>query len=144
MSKAPQNVGNHTRLVPEFMVGLALLLVNVIWALVMVGRAPALGTVVQLGAAAAMFMAGLSLRRQLLTVQDRVIRLEMRLRLREVLPHDLQAQIPALTVGQLVALRFASDGQLPSLVREVLAGTLTSGKAIKHQVQDWQADYLRA
>jgi hypothetical protein len=49
-----------------------------------------------------------------------------------------------LTVGQLIALRFASDAELPALVREVAAGRLPSGKEIKKQVRDWQADYLRA
>ena len=55
-----------------------------------------------------------------LTVQDRVIRLEMRLRLAEILPADLRPRIPEFTVGQLVSLRFAGDAELPALARKVL------------------------
>ena len=81
---------------------------------------------------------------QALTVQDRVIRLEMRLRLRQLLPPDLQPRINDLTHRQLVALRFASDAELADLVREVLAGKLAAAKEIKMRVKNWQADWLRA
>jgi len=79
-----------------------------------------------------------------LTVQDRVIRLEMRLRLTGLLPADLRPRIPEFTVAQLVALRFASDAELPALARKVLDEKLTDRKAIKRLIKDWQADYLRA
>jgi len=77
-------------------------------------------------------------------VQDRVIRLEMRLKLRGLLPPDLQPRINELTPRQLVALRFASDAELPDLVREVLAGKLATSKEIKMRVRSWQSDWLRA
>jgi hypothetical protein len=83
-------------------------------------------------------------RRMALTVQDRVIRLEMRLRLRDVLPAAMHADIPKLSRRHLVALRFASDAELPDLVREVVAGTLDKPKDIKMKIRDWQADFLRA
>ncbi len=89
-------------------------------------------------------MLALSLRTQVLTVQDRVIRNEMRLRLARVLPADLVGQIERLGRRQMVALRFASDAELPALVREVLAGSLPHAKDIKMRVKDWQADHLRA
>jgi len=79
-----------------------------------------------------------------LTVQDRVIRLEMRLRLRDLLPADLQPRIPEFTRAQLVALRFAGDRELPALARRVLEERLTDRKAIKAMIVDWQADHLRA
>jgi hypothetical protein len=78
------------------------------------------------------------------TVQDRVIRLEMRLRLQRILPPELQTRIQDLTHRQLVALRFASDAELPVLVREILDGKLTTGKEIKLRVKNWQGDWLRA
>ncbi|MFN0099238.1 MAG: DUF6526 family protein [Gemmatimonadaceae bacterium] len=79
-----------------------------------------------------------------LKVQDRVIRLEMRLRLKEVLPAGMHARIPDLTVRQLVALRFAGDAELPTLVERTLKGEFASPRAIKQAITDWQPDYLRA
>ena len=79
-----------------------------------------------------------------LAVQNRIIRLEMRLRLREVLPAPLAARIPELTLRQLIALRFASDAELPALVERVLRGEFPTAKAIKQAITDWQADHLRA
>jgi len=77
-------------------------------------------------------------------VQDRVIRLEMRLRLQQLLAQDLRVRIPEFTVGQLVALRFASDAELPDLARKTLDEKLTDRKAIKKMIRDWQPDELRA
>jgi len=77
-------------------------------------------------------------------VQDRVIRLEMRLRMREILPADLHPRIAEFTPGQLVALRFAGDRELPVLARRVLDERLQDRKAIKQMITDWQADHLRA
>ncbi len=80
----------------------------------------------------------------IITVQDRLIRLEMRLRLRELLPAAMHADILRLTARQMVGRRFASDAELPDLVKRVLSGELTEQKAIKAAVKDWQADWLRA
>jgi len=77
-------------------------------------------------------------------VQDRVIRLEERLRMRQLLPADMQPQIDALSARQMVALRFASDAELADLVREVTAGKLTTSKDIKQRVKNWRPDWLRA
>ena len=93
-------------------------------------------------AAALLTVAFLS-RIQALTVQDRVIRLEMRLRLRGILPPDLHGNINTLTTGQVVALRFAGDNELTDIVRDIAAGKLTSQKEIKMRVKDWQADWQR-
>ncbi|HEX4346935.1 MAG TPA: DUF6526 family protein, partial [Vicinamibacterales bacterium] len=73
-----------------------------------------------------------------------VIRLEMRLRLHELLPSDLHGKINALTRQQLVALRFAGDDELEALVRDTLAGKFPTSKAIKLQIKNWQGDFLRA
>jgi hypothetical protein len=79
-----------------------------------------------------------------LGVQDRVIRLEERLRYERVLPADLQARCGELTIAQIVSLRFASDAELPALARKVLDEKVTERKAIKQLIKNWKPDYLRA
>ena len=76
-------------------------------------------------------------------LQDRIIRLEMRLRLREVLPDELAADVMDFTLSQLIALRFASDDELPELARKVLDENITKGSDIKKMIRDWQADWHR-
>jgi len=77
-----------------------------------------------------------------LKAQDRVIRLEERLRLRELAP-ELAVQAGRITTGQWVALRFASDDELPGLVRQVLDGKLTAAADIKKAIVHWRADHQR-
>jgi uncharacterized membrane protein YheB (UPF0754 family) len=79
-----------------------------------------------------------------LRVQDRVIRMEERQRMSKLLPDDMKVRIGEFTPAQLVALRFASDEELPVLSRKVLNDKLTDMKAIKKMVQHWRGDYLRA
>ena len=141
----PQSYRNHARIVPAYHVGTAVpFLVNFVWTLVRLVQDFSGDTFVAFLLSIALLLMFLSVRMQVTTVQDRIIRLEMRLRLRGVLPPDLQESIGSLTTKQLVALRFASDAELPGLVREVLAGTLRSQKDIKARIRDWQPDYLRA
>ena len=83
-------------------------------------------------------------RTMVISVQNRVIRLEMRLRLREILPGALVPRINELTVNQLVGLRFASDAEMPALVERVLKGEFTKQRDIKAAIKDWQPDFLRA
>lgn len=83
------------------------------------------------------------LRAYAVRVQDRVIRLETRLRLEGSLPEPLRARIPELTLPQLIGLRFASDAEMPGLVEKVLAENIANADAIKRLVKEWQADHLR-
>lgn len=83
-------------------------------------------------------------RSQTLLVQNRVIRLEMRLRLKDVLPPALGARIGELSVSQLIGLRFASDAELPGLVERCLNGQLSGAESVKKEIKNWQADWLRA
>jgi hypothetical protein len=67
----------------------------------------------------------------------------MRLRLQRLLPPELQPRIAELRPGQLIALRFASDAEIPGLVAEILAGRLAKGSEIKQRIQTWEPDYFR-
>ena len=91
-----------------------------------------------------LILLGLAARLMALKVQDRMIRLEERLRYRELLSPELAASASDLPLKQIIALRFASDAELPGLVERVLSGKLKTGKEIKMAVQNWRADHLRA
>jgi hypothetical protein len=94
--------------------------------------------------AAAMFLGVLYARLFALSVQDRLIRLEERVRYERVLPEELRWRADELTVNQFVSLRFASDDELPALMWKVLDEKVTSRKAIKQLIKNWRPDYLRA
>ena len=140
-----QGFDNHARYFPIFhFVAVPVLAGNVGIHVVRLFQDPSLRAAGVTAVALAILLGVLGSRVMALKVQDRVIRLEMRLRLAHVLPQDLQAVIPELRTRHLVALRFASDAELPDLVRRVVAGELTEQKEIKRAVTDWQADWLRA
>jgi hypothetical protein len=140
-----QSFKNHARQTPAWTFGVLLpFLLNFIDAVVQLFERFGWETLLNLAMAVAFLILWWFVRRMALTVQDRVIRLEMRLRLREVLPAAMQADIPKLSRSHLVALRFASDEELADLVRDVVAGALAKPKDIKLKIRNWQADYLRA
>lgn len=143
--ESPQSFENHTRVVPAYhMVAFPILAINLLWSLYRVIRNFSADAIIALLLAFALVIIFLFARLFTLTVQDRVIRLEMRLRLEKLLPPDLQPRIPDLTVAQLVALRFASDEELPLLTRRVLTENITDRKTIKRMIQRWIPDNLRA
>lgn len=145
MAESVQNYKNHARFFPPFhFFVLPVFLINVIVAASLLYQTPSRLGVWQLLVAVALLLAALTARVMALAVQDRVIRLEMRLRMRELLPQDLQARIPEITRDQYVALRFASDAELPGLLRRVFAGELKTKADIKKHITQWQPDYLRA
>ena len=141
-----QSFKNHTKVVPTFIFFvLPVLALNFGWSLSRwrLEHFSFGGAVAVLTAAALLW--GLLLSRGFaLRVQDRVIRLEEQLRYARVLPTDLQARAVQLSLGQVVALRFASDEELPELLRKVLEENLTERKAIKASIVHWRADHLRA
>jgi len=91
----------------------------------------------------ALILLGLASRLMSLKAQDRTIRLEERLRYREILSADLAAKASDLRVGQIIALRFASDGELAGLVERTLNGEFEKTGDIKKAIKDWRGDYLR-
>jgi len=145
-----QNFSNHAKIVPAFhyFVG-PVLMINVVThciALFKSFSAPPgfilLSFLAVLSSIAVLMLAFLG-RLFALGVQDRVIRLEERMRYERLLPEDLKPRIGEFTINQLVSLRFASDAELPTLARKVLDGKMIERKAIKQMVQNWRADYQR-
>jgi len=145
MPQPAQTYKSHRRFYPIFhFFVLPVLTINVVNTIRHVWYRPMRDTWFELLMAITLLTLALTARAMAIAVQDRVIRLEMQLKLRALLPADLQGRIGELTRRQLVALRFASDDELPSLVGEVLAGKLADSRAIKQRIKDWQADHLRA
>src|SRR5512136_1247935 len=139
-----QTFENHTRYVPLYHgVLFVILTVNLVWSVMRIVRHPSVDSAVALLMALAFLLLFYYTRHFALTVQDRMIRLEMRLRLAKVLPADLAQRIGELTVSQLIGLRFAGDEELPDLVRQVLTEGIADRTAIKRMVRSWQGDYLR-
>jgi hypothetical protein len=140
-----QSYANHRRFAPlHHFVAFPLILLYLGFAAVELVRRPGVSEAFHLAFALGVVALFFSTRVMTLTVQNRVIRLEMQLRLARVLPDELRGRIGELSVGQLVALRFASDAELPDLVARILAGALGSRDAIKREIRDWQPDRVRA
>lgn len=142
---AKQNFENHMKFVPAYhVVTFGIFVINFFWWIYQTIHAPSAQAVVSLLLSVAFILLFFYARIFALTVQDRVIRLEMRLRMQQLLPAALLARVPEFSVGQLVALRFASDEELPALAQKVLDEKLEDRKAIKALVKNWQSDFLRA
>jgi len=145
MADREQNYKNHTRLFPLFhFVVSPIMLLNFLVSIRRVWLTPNWSTAWAMVVAFGLVALTLAARVMALSVQDRVIRLEMQLRLMRLLPPDLQGRIAALRREHFVALRFASDEELPALVQEVADGRLKTPKEIKLRVKNWQPDWLRA
>ena len=141
-----QNFSNHTKFVPmfHFFVGPIFIVNFVAQAILLVkGGVFTFASILHVLAAAALLVLAFLARLFALGVQDRVIRLEERMRYEKLLPADLQSRIGEFTISQLVSLRFASDAELPPLARKVLDGKIANRKAIKQMIQNWRADYQR-
>ena len=140
-----QDLANHTRWVPfyHFVTG-ALTIVVLAWTLyrlVSLRTADALlGALIGIALTSNFWY----LRAFPLAVQDRLIRLEERLRLEKLTPADQRSGLDQLTANQLIALRFASDAELPALAKKVLAERVTDRKSVKAMIVNWRADHMRA
>jgi len=121
-----------------------LLLINFLCHLVRLFIAPAWEQGFWVIFSAVLILLPFAARSQILTVQNRVIRLEEQLRYRSVLPAELADKASVLSLGQMIALRFASDAELPGLVERTLAGEFATPKEIKQAIKNWRADELRA
>ena len=141
--KKPQNYKNHAKFIPVFhYIALPLLLVNFFGALFRVTQEISFYTLNDVGLAISLIVVAVFTRLFALKAQDRVIRLEEQIRMQTFLPDALKAQVGRLTMGQIVALRFASDEELADLTQEAL-GQNTSPNALKQAVKTWRPDYNR-
>ena len=140
-----QNYANHRHLVPLFHFGVGItFLAFFIWTAMRLRAGLTADTVMPFILGLGLIFLFLSTRTMVMRVQDRLIRLEMQLRLQQILPADLRARCNELSVDHLVALRFAGDAEIADLIREVLSGKLSSRNEIKKKIRNWQGDYFRA
>jgi hypothetical protein len=141
---APQSYANHRKFVPGFHgLTLGLAVVYLLWALYRVIFHFSGDHLFELLPAIVLGLLAWYTRSFPMVVQNRVIRLEERQRLERLVP-ELRGRIDELTAGQLIALRFASDAELPALTRRVLDEHIHDQNVIKKQIQAWRADHLRA
>jgi hypothetical protein len=139
----PQSHANHARLDPPFHFVLAPLgVAAIILSIILLVRHSRMASTLWVVLAIGFFLVTFKTRGYALKVQDRVIRLEERLRLAMLLPEAARPRIAELTESQLVALRFASDAELPALALRALNEGLTN-KQIKSSIQNWRPDYFR-
>jgi len=141
MATTAQSYATHRKMVPLFhYVAAPILLVNLlaaVWGLV---QAPGLGGLWAVAMAVALLLSAFFGRAFALAAQDRVIRLEERMRMREVLPEPLKARISEFSREQIIGLRFASDAELPELAAAVLRDNVQKRDAIKKMVKVWRTD----
>ena len=139
-----QSLSNHAQMVPFYhYVTSPLGLIYVVWSIMRLVQTPGADTAYAMVGALALFGAIAFARLSPLKAQDRIIRLEERLRLARILPADLQPRIEELRPAHLIAIRFASDAEVPTLVRAALANPALTGKEIKSQIKEWRADRFR-
>jgi type VI protein secretion system component VasK len=143
-----QNFANHRKFVPGYhYVIFGILTVNLVWSLFRLVQGlpgvPVFDRFLAVAMAVAFLLIALYARTFPLRVQDRVIRLEETERMERLLPPDLRSRAGELRPGQLVALRFASDEELPELTRAVLDEKIVKQDDIKKRIRSWRADHLR-
>ncbi|MGC2659454.1 MAG: DUF6526 family protein [Bryobacteraceae bacterium] len=138
-----QTYANHTRLHPLFHLVIApILILTVILGIVEAVRQPTLHNIWMVVFFIAVFLLSFLTRTYALKVQDRVIRLEERLRLTELVAAPIRPQVVRLSEGQLIALRFASDEEAPTLVERALTENMAPAD-IKKAIRNWRADHWR-
>jgi hypothetical protein len=142
--KMPQTFENHAKLAPLFhYVLLPILLINLFLALYRMFTGFSFYTGWDAAMAIGLILVAFFARVFALGAQDRVIRLEERLRMHRLFPDELKAKIDDFTMDQLAALRFASDEELPSLAKRILDDSIVDRKKIKRMITTWRADYQR-
>ena len=144
MAQETQSLKNHARWVPAYHFVLSpVLLILFLYAAVQLFRQPSLDALFNLLLVITLFMTALYARLFPLAAQDRLIRLEMYLRLEKLLPAELYSRLDEIPPKRFVALRFAGDEDLPQLIQGVLDGKLATDKDIKQKITHWKTDNFR-
>ncbi|MFN0088334.1 MAG: DUF6526 family protein [Blastocatellia bacterium] len=144
MSESTQNYSNHVRWhAPFHFVLTPILVIHLIWTIVCLVMDPGFATAEALLLSIGLVIMFFLVRVNPLRAQDRVIRLEERMRYQRVLPPDLAARADDLRPAFMVALRFASDEELAGLVQQVLAGNFAKPDEVKRAIRNWRSDHFR-
>lgn len=142
--EAPQTYANHRKFVVGFhAVCFGLLALNFLWRAYLLVRYVSIDRVFDVLVAVALLLLAWYSRVFPLAVQNRVIRLEEQLRIARLAP-ELASRLDEISAGQLIGLRFASDAELPALLRTVLDEKIKDREEIKKRIKNWRADHLRA
>ena len=144
MPNISQTRSTHRRFIPMWhFFALPVLIINVFVEAMRFARVPTgsngWSVVVALALAIGIFVS----RAMPLRAQDRIIRLEERIRFERVLPADLRGRIEELTPDQFIGLRFAPDDEVPELTRRALSGELKTRSEIKGAIRNWRPDHMR-
>lgn len=145
MADQPQNFANHGQYVPMYhFFASPLALIFMVWSLTRLFANPGFDTAYMLVGSLALFGVVTVARLSPLRAQDRLIRLEEQLRYARLLPADLAARAQAaFSPRHYIALRFASDAELASMVEMVIKNPALKGKEIKSQIKTWRPDTFR-
>jgi uncharacterized protein YqhQ len=139
----PQDFKHHSRLHPPFhIVSFFFLFLNLVAVIVHLVRHQTWWNGWLLVMSIVVFVPFFLIRTYAIKVQDRVIRLEERMRLRELAPADWRLQIERLSLDQCIGLRFASDAEVVALARQALEENLNR-KQIKERIKNWRPDHWR-
>lgn len=142
---AQQNYASHRRMNPLFhYMAFPLVAIFFIYSAVQFARNPGVAGAMQTLFALGVVLLAFAARTMVLTVQNRLIRLEMEIRMARLLSPELAVTAAALPLGMLIALRFASDGELEELTRQALAGQFARSNDVKKAIREWRGDHLRA
>jgi hypothetical protein len=146
MAEATQSYATHRRFFPLFhFFAIPLLVINLVVRIIYAWMHRGARLVWwEVAVAVALLAVAFASRVMVLTVQDRLIKLEETLRLQRCLPDELRGRIGELSNGQLVSLRFCDEAELPGLTRSILEGKLKGREEIKKQIKTWRPDTQRA
>ena len=134
-----QMYANHRHRPTYWLVTMLFTAIAVVMAGFLLVLRPAIVTLAPFLVAFSLALTVFMVRQYALRLQNRIIRLEMQVRLARL---GRAADCDRLSVPQLVALRFASDQEVGPILDKALADKLTPDQ-IKRAVANWQGDYMR-